>query len=148
MTLAVLMYSLVVGGLGKTPQSTDLIAPKVWSALFWVEIVLGPAMMVVSLRFLRLRRWTRVPLIIFGIALILGMLAFSVFWVFKMSGFFHEMRGGPPLDATGSAVVSAFQVVMTIGGVVVSLAFAAGFGILTGLLRKGEVREAVIAKGF
>ncbi len=148
MTLSVVMYLAVSGVVAPQIADSSPMGSKVWGVIAWVELVLGPAMILTSLRFLRLRRWSRIPLMAFGSILVLGMLAFGVFWVIRLPGFFREMRSGPPLDATGSVVITVFQVVMTVGGIAIALAFAAGFGILTKRLRAPEVRNSVTVDRF
>ena len=148
MTLSVFSY-LAVSGILRSP-STMMPAgmTSVWSVIAVVEAVLGPLMIVTSQRFLKLRRWTRIPLLGFGMILVLGTIAFGGFWVFQMSGFFSEMRSGPELDAIGSVVARVFPVIMTIGGIAVSLTFAIGFGLLVKQLRTEEVRQCVTKPGF
>src|SRR5688572_11967352 len=148
MTFSVIMYLVVSGVVAPHIADSSIMGAKVWGVIAWVELVLGPAMILTSLRFLRLRRWARLPLLAFGSILVLGTLAFGVFWVVVLPGFFREMRDGPPLDPAGSVVITVFQVVMTVGGVAISLAFAAGFGVLTKRLQAPEVRDSVTVDGF
>lgn len=148
MTLSVVMYLAVSGLLVHQVADSPMIGSKVWGVLAWVELVLGPAMIVTSLRFLQRRRWARIPLMAFGAVLATGTLAFGVFWVTQLLGFFGETRKGPPLDGTGSVVFGVFQVIMSIGGLAICLAFAACFAFLAKRLCSAEVCQTVTLEGF
>jgi hypothetical protein len=124
------------------------MSSRFWVVLPYAEVVLGMVMLVASLRFLRLRRWTIWPLTGFGVLLIVGTVAFTVFWIFRCIGFFREMKEGPPLKGVESTIFGVFQVGMTFGGVVICLLFCAAFGMLVKGLYAPDVRKDVSLRGF
>lgn len=146
MTLAVTGY-LVACGVSGARIETPAIPRAFFSWVAAAEIVLGPSMMVAALRFLSLRRWTRLPLLVFSALLLLGTLAFAGFWIFKVAGFFREMRGEFK-DGFEPVVAVVFQVIMTLGGAAVLLGFCFGFGLLFRHLRSPIVRNSVTRDGF
>lgn len=147
MFLGVLTTGFVSAKLGISLDKAVGLPNHVLRLIGGSQIGLGVLILIVSLRFLQLRRWTRLPLLVISHLLFLTVLGFAATWVIVITAFFSKMRGGPP-DPVWTVITVCFQVAMTLGGVVVSFAFALGLRILGRYLRSSAVRELVTVGGF
>jgi hypothetical protein len=131
--------------------SSEVRGPISSAILFKIaaaELFLGPFMLVASCRFLNLRKWTRLPLALFALALIVGTAAFALFWLFKSKEFFAETEDGPPLKGIELAFVTGVQIATMAGGVLACALFCVGFGLLLKQLGSRVVRDSVNRGGF
>lgn len=151
--ISILMAGGAIGALlitrivGASPEQAFGIPRHVFFFIAWGEIFLAASVLVASIRFVALHRWTILPLFSISVMLCAAMPGFLIWWITRSKALFGRTAEGST-DPMETMISTTFQLISIVGGIVVIRPAMGVLGCLAKYLRSARIREVVNRSGF